>query len=148
MGDPTHQLHDWEPGIGDDGLFWTIPIAAGMVDADPASGAAIMRGKSVKVNDFHDFFNAIGFGDIPPLPARVDYEVRWHGGGERVHVDDPVFGFAGDYVTGPATIAFTARNDHGDVVFRSDPGGQYNPDTDVGGAGSPAVGTQRNGVFV
>lgn len=147
MGDPQHQQHDWEPGIGDNGLFWTIPIGAGMVDVDAGRGTATLRGESVKVTDYHDFFNAVGGGGPTPVPARVDYEVRWHGGGDLVSVTDADFGFAGGFVTGPATISFTARNEHGETTYRSDPGDQYNPGPEVGGAGSPAVGTERNGVF-
>jgi hypothetical protein len=50
-------------------------------------------------------------------------------------------------VTGPTTISFTASNDGGDVIYTSDPEGQYNPTVDQGGAGPPAVGHERNGVF-
>ena len=142
MGDPTQQVHDWEPGIRENGLFWTIPIAPGMVDADVTTGRAILRGQQVKVTDYHDFFNAVGGGGPTPVAARVDYEVRWHGGGDTVNVDDADFDFAGNYVTGLATISFTAQNEHGDVVYRSDSGGQYNLE-----GVSPAVGVERNGVF-
>lgn len=147
MGDPTQQLHDWEPGIRDNGLFWTIPIGAGTVDANVRRGTATFRGQSVRVTDYHDFFNAVLGGGPAPLPARVDFEVRWHGGGDSVTLDDHDFGFGGRYVTGPATVSFRAKNDHGDVLYESDPDGQYNPGTDVFGAGPPAVGTERNGQF-
>jgi hypothetical protein len=141
------QQHDFEPGIADNGLFWTIPIGNGMIDADPATGRARLRGESVKVSDYHDFFNAVLGGGPAPISSRVSYDVRWAGGGNHVHIDDTTFGFTGDFVTGPSTISFTAFNEHGDVVFRSDPGGQYNPTVEQFGAGMPAVGTERNGVF-
>ena len=147
MGDPTHQQHDWEPGIADSGLFWTIPIGNGLVHVDAASGTARFRAESVKVTDYHDFFNAVLGGGPTPLPSRVSFDVQWLGGGASTHVRDSDFGFVGDYVPGPARISFTAADDHGDVVYRSDPDGQYNPGLDVGGAGMPAVGTERNGRF-
>jgi hypothetical protein len=50
-------------------------------------------------------------------------------------------------MTGKATVNFTASSDRGGVVYRSDPTGQYNPSAKQGGAGSPAVGHERNGVF-
>ena len=50
-------------------------------------------------------------------------------------------------MTGPATISFSARNEHGDVLYRSDTDGQYSPGPEAGGAGSPAVGVERNGEF-
>jgi hypothetical protein len=55
-------------------------------------------------------------------------------------VADATFGFAGHYVSGPATISFTATNDGSSVVYTSDAAGQTNP-------GPPGVGTEQNGVF-
>jgi hypothetical protein len=147
VGVPTQQHHDWEPGIEDNGLFWTIPIGNGAVHFDAATGEARLRGESVKVNDFHDFFSAIGFGDATPVPARVSYDVLWHGGAEAQTIRDETYGFVGDFVAGPATITFEAQNEHGETIFRSDAAAQYNPGPEVNGAGSPAVGTERNGVF-
>jgi hypothetical protein len=140
VGNPLQQVHDWEPGIDDSGLFWTIPIGNGAIDADPSTGQARLRGQSVKVTDFHDFFNAVLGGGPTPLPSRVSYDVRWFGGGGRQAIDDQTFDFAGVYVPGPASITFEAMDDHGRVVYRSDPAGQTN-------VGQPAVGTERNGVF-
>jgi len=141
VGDPTRQQHDWEPGIEDSGLFWTIPIGDGAVDVDPSSGEARFRGQSVKVTDYHDFFNAVGIVNGPtPLPSRVSYDVRWSGTGASQAIRDATFGFVGDYVPSKASISFVAMDDHGTVIYRSDPDGQSN-------VGQPAVGTERNGVF-
>ena len=140
MGDPTHQHHDWEPGIEDSGLFWTIPIGNGAIDVDPDTGKARLRGESVKVTDYHDFFNAVLGGGPTPLPSRVSYDVRWAGGGAKQTIRDAKFGFVGDFVSGPATITFEAKDDHGDVIYTSDAAGQSN-------VGQPGVGTERNGVF-
>ena len=140
MGDPTHQHHDWEPGIADSGLFWTIPLGNGAIDADPDTGTARFRGQAVKVTDYHDFFNSVLGGGPTPLPARVNYDVRWVAAGTKQSVRDATFGFVGDYVPASATITFEAADDHGLVVYRSDPSGQTN-------VGQPAVGTERNGVF-
>ena len=141
MGDPTVQVHDFEPGIAPSGLFWTVPIEPGAIKVDPTTGEARLRVQALKVGDYHDFFNS--FGIIPgpaPLPSRVSFDVRWAGHGEPVDLHDTTFGFAGHYVTGPATISFTASNDSSRVVYRSDATGQTNP-------GPPAVGTEQNGVF-
>ena len=121
MGGPTVQVHDWEPGIASSGLFWTTPLGNGMADFDLRTGAARLRGQSVKVTDYHDFFNAVLGGGPAPVAARVDYEVVWAGGGDHVHIRDTDFGFVSDNVTGPATITFTARNDHGDAVIAPTP---------------------------
>jgi hypothetical protein len=76
----------------------------------------------------------------PPVPSRVSFEVRWAGHGAQTDLHDTTFGFSGHYVTGPATMDFTASNDNSDVVYDSDPTGQSNP-------GPPGVGTEQNGVF-
>ena len=107
---------------------------------NPATGEARMRGQSVKVSDYHDLFNSILGGGPAPIPARVSYDVRWFGGGAASHIRDTTFGFVGDFVAGRAEITFSAMNDHGDVLYESDAAGQSNPL-------SPAVGTERNGVF-
>jgi hypothetical protein len=147
VGDPTQQEHDWEPGIAPSGLFWTIPIAPSTLDFDPGTGEARMRMSNLAVPDYHDFFNAIGGGGPDPRPSHVSFDVRWAGHGDRVALHDDTYGFEGRYVTGPSTISFTASDDDSDVVYTSDPGGQYNPGPDEGGSGSPAVGHERNGVF-
>ena len=148
VGDPSVQQHDWEPGIAPSGLFWTIPIDPSAIHVDPGSGQARMRAKRVPVSDYHDFFNAISEDPHPPpIPSHVSFDVRWTGDGTRRKIRDQTFGFTGHYVTGATMISFIASNDGGGVIYTSDPEGQYNPTVDVGGAGSPAVGHERNGVF-
>jgi hypothetical protein len=147
VGDPTQQDHDWEPGIAPSGLFWTIPIDDKALHVEPGAGKARYRLTGVPVLDFHDGISAVVGGGPDPVPAHVSFEVRWAGKGEKRKIRDETFGFAGHYVTGPSTITFSARNDASDVVYTSDPGGQYNPPPEQGGAGSPAVGHEKNGIF-
>lgn len=147
VGDPSHQHHDFEPGIAPSGLFWTIPIASSAIDVDPGSGRARLTAREVSVPDYHDFFNAILGGGPAPVPSHVSFDVRWPGHGERRRIRDETFGFTGHYVTSATTISFTASNDGSGVSYTSDPEGQYNPTVEEFGAGPPAVGHERNGVF-
>ena len=147
VGDPNHQVHDWEPGIAPSGLFWTIPISPSVIEIDPGSGQARMVAENVAVTDYHDFFSAVFGGGPTPVPAHVSFDVRWSGGGERTKIRDETFAFWGHYVTGDATVSFTASNDNTGVTFTSDPAGQYNPSPEQGGSGPPAVGHEHNGVF-
>jgi hypothetical protein len=142
VGDPTQQVHDFEPGIAPSGLFWTIPIASSSVDVDPGSGQARLHADTVPVTDFHNLFIAVGLSQPPPspLPSHVSFDVRWSGNGTRQEIRDETFGFTGHYVNSNATISFTASNDGGDVIYSSDAAGQYN-------VGQPGVGHERNGVF-
>jgi hypothetical protein len=147
VGDPTHQLHDWEPGIAPSGLFWTIAIPTSAIEADLTSGQARFHAHNLRVHDFHDFLNAVFHSGAAPVPGRVSFDVRWHGGGHKRKVRDKTFGFEGHYVTGPATISFTASYAHAAVRYKSHHAGQYNPTPEQGGAGHPAVGHERNGNF-
>jgi hypothetical protein len=147
VGDPSFQEHDFEPGIASNGLFWTIAVSKGSVEAHRGHGHARLRGHKVAVADYHDIGNAIFGGGPDPVPSHVSFDVKWSGHGHPQRMRDATFGFVGDYVAGPATISFTAMDDTGNVIFRSDARGQYNPTPDQGGAGSPAVGHERNGVF-
>jgi hypothetical protein len=147
VGDPTKQSHDWEPGIAPSGLFWTIPIPRAAIEVSPGSGEARLHAVDVPVTDYHDFFNAVLGGGPTPLPSHVSFDVRWSGGGARQRIRDEGFGFVGDYVTGDARISFTARDDGGSVIYTSDAAGQRNPGPEEGGAGSPALGHERNGIF-
>jgi len=138
VGDPSVQVHDFEPGIKPSGLFWTIPVPPSAATVDPNTGTARFRMQNVAVPDFHDFFNAIS--PFPStLPGHVSFDVRWSGGGEPTQISDPVFGFEGVYVGGDATILFRASDDtRRGVIFTSNPG-----QTTV----SAGVGRERNGVF-
>ncbi len=138
MGDPTQQVHDFEPGIKPSVLFWTVPVPAGAIDVAPGGGAARLHLEDVAVPDYFNFFNAIS-EDPDTAPARVSFDVRWHGGGDHQKIWDDVFGFTGNFVAGPATIAFSASDDGSGVTYRSDAANQ-----DTRSAG---VGHERNGVF-
>jgi hypothetical protein len=139
VSDPTtEQIHDFEPGIAPSGLFWTIPIDHGAIDASPGSGRARYRLHELALNDYHDFFTAIS-PNPPDVPSHVSFDVTWSGGGDRAILTDSDFHFTGNFVGGDASIAFTAWNDGTGVVYTSDPGGQVTI-----GAG---VGHERNGVF-
>jgi len=147
VGDPTQQYHDWEPGIASSGLAWTMPVSASSLSVDPGTGEARLAVSNAAVPDFHDGFSAIFGGGPDPIPGHVSFDVRWAGHGDVQRIHDDTFGFEGRFVAGPATISFTASNDGDNVIYTSDPDGQFNPGPEENGAGSPAVGHERNGIF-
>ena len=138
MGDPSQQLHDFEPGIAPSKLFWTVPISPSAIIVNPEKGTATLRARDLAIPDFHDFFNAVS-PNPSSLPSHVSFEVRWAGGRVATPVHDSTFDFSGTFIESDATIDFTVRNDGNSVVYRSDPAGQSSD-----GAG---VGRERNGVF-
>ena len=137
MGD---QVHDFEPGIASSGLFWTIPIPASAIDISPGSGRARFRMENIAVPDWHDFFNAVSPSPHPaPVPSHVSFDVRWNGGGQRQKIRDTTFDFAGDFVSGDASIVFSVSNEGSGVTYVSVADGQKTV--------SAGVGHERNGVF-
>jgi hypothetical protein len=74
-----------------------------------------------------------------PVASHVSFDVQWRGGGQRQKIRDTIFDFAGDFVSGDASIAFTASNDGTGVTYASVAGGQQTV--------SAGVGHERNGVF-
>jgi hypothetical protein len=119
-------------------LFWTIPIEKAAIKASPGAGAGRYSLQNLAVPDFRDFFNAISPSPATK-PAHVSFDVRWTGDGDRQTIRDETFGFTGSYVSGNATIHFTATDDGTGITYSSDPAGQ----TTVGGG----IGHERNGVF-
>ena len=138
MGDPSGQVHDFEPGIRRSGLFWTIPVSPLALHAAPAEGRARFRAHHLAVPDYHDFFNAISPSPTSK-PGHVSFDVRWTGNTPRTKIRDKVFGFKGHFIAGDAQISFSSHDDGSGVVYHSDPDGQRTV-----GAG---VGHERNGVF-
>jgi hypothetical protein len=139
VSDPsTEQIHDFEPGIAPSGLFGTIPIAGGAVEASPGSGRARYRLEELALNDYHDFFTAIS-PNPPNVPSHVSFEVTWSGGNNHQRIADTDYDFTGTFVASDARIDFTAWNDGTGVVYTSNADGQSSD-----GAG---VGHERNGVF-
>lgn len=138
MGDPSTQVHDFEPGIRKSGLFWTIPVSPLALDASPGAGRARFRAHQLAVPDFHDIFNAVSPSPTSK-PGHVSFDVQWSGNSPREKIHDDAFGFRGHFTSGDARITFAVRDDDSDVVYHSDPDGQH--------AVSAGVGHEHNGVF-
>ena len=131
MYDPSlggAQIHDFNPGIKPDGLFWTLPLPDDSITVNPGKGFASMEGSNVSVNDYHDFGNAIGGGGPgipgPSVPAQVSFTVVWSGVISRVNLrntDSPLNGggFAAELVRNAAQMAWSATV--GNLEYVSDP---------------------------
>ena len=112
---------------------------ASAFDVIPGQGRARFKVENMPMPDYHDFFNSLS-PNPTKVPGHVSFEVTWAGGGERVKFRDSTFDYGVEVITGPATITFTASDDGGSEVYRSDAAGQGNPL-------DPIVGHERNGVF-
>ena len=78
-------MHDFERGIDDSGLFWTVAVSHGSVDVHEDDGKARFRADTMKIDDYHDFGNAVS-PDPETVPSKVSFDVRWQGGGDETPI--------------------------------------------------------------
>lgn len=140
MGDINYQHNDFEPGIEESGLVWTIPLAESSMVAQPHLGSARYRAHDLSLGDYHSFANSFGGPAAPFDPAHTSFEVRWTGGGTHRTIHDTTYGFEGEFVEGPISITFTATNEKTGLTYTSVADEEQ---TTVGGG----VGRERNGIF-
>lgn len=134
--DPSHQVHDLNPGITPDGLFWTTPIPRESVQVDLQRGTATMRMTQVPMRDQQNITNALNHG--PSIPATVSFAVRWRGAGRRRQVRKAQHRFAAQIVANRSTIEW--QFEAGDHRVTSDPASTSKNVYSL-------LGRERNGVF-
>ena len=131
MYDPSlggAQIHDLNPGIEPDGLFWTLALPDDSVTVNLSNGFASMAVTNLAIEDYHDFGNSFGGGGPgipgPSVPAQVSFTVVWSGVTSRANVkntDSPSNGggFAAELVRNVAYMEWSATV--GDLQYVSDP---------------------------
>jgi hypothetical protein len=73
---PENQIHDFNPGILENGLFWVVPIPDASVDVNPGAGRARMVVKDLAVEDYFTLENALLDGSsVASTSATVIAEV-------------------------------------------------------------------------
>jgi hypothetical protein len=132
----TGQVHDFNPGIRESGLFWTQPVAGDSVTFDLQHGDASLTGEDLDEEDYHNLHNALLDG--PSDPASVSFEMRWAALSDPMNITDPVHRFTGRFRLCTVRIEWTA--DAPDFHFVSDPASTTHNVRSV-------IGRERNGVF-
>jgi len=118
------QIHDLNPGIKPDGLFWTIAIPDEGIEVHLGEGFASMEATNVPIDDYGNIGNALFGGGPAPIPGVVSFTVEWSGVNERIKLrnnNSPASGggFAGEFIRHAAQMEWTATV--GDLMFVSDP---------------------------
>jgi hypothetical protein len=133
---PASQIHDFNPGVNPfpTGLFWTMPIPPGSVTVDMAGKTASLDLSHAKIDDYGDVVRALT-RDSEIAHATFDLELRWHGGTGPTAIRDATNHFAGEYITGAASLKWSAQ----------EPGFEFV--SDEGHAEFARIGRERNGVF-
>ena len=137
--DFSNQVHDFDPGFGDCGLFWMVPIPSGAAHIEPGAGKASFRMENLAITDYGSIPNGL-FHFAPPTPGRVSFDIEWSGVTARNNVrnPDPMQRFGGEFATTQAHVMW--RGWIGDaLVFESSDDGQT---TAFG-----QVGDEFNGAF-
>jgi hypothetical protein len=130
------QIHDFNPGITESGLFWTIAVPNNSISVDFAAGKASFHVSDLDVEDYHDVVNALNDG--PSLDASVSWDIQWNHPMGRTKIRDTQNNFAGDFVQNVARIAWSGST--AAATFVSDPAGTSNNKFSL-------LAHERNGVF-
>jgi hypothetical protein len=134
------QVHDFNPGVAADGLFWTMPIPRKSIAIDLAAGTAAFHMAHVPIPDFHDIVNSLS-ANPTTTHGMVSFDVRWQATGALTTLSDATNGFTGEYRPSAATIAWSAQEPSKHFQFTSDPAATS---TTVNTA---VIGHERNGRF-
>jgi hypothetical protein len=129
----TSQVHDFNPGIEENGLFWTKAIDRGSVQVNLGNGSASLHVADLDVEDYGNVVNALQDGQS--VPASVSFDATWSGVDERVKIRNSDTGFAGDFIHNQATLTWSASESG--FSFTSDPLA----------SDFAEIGHERNGVF-
>jgi hypothetical protein len=138
LGDPPPQIHDFNPGITQNGLFWTSIVPEDRVHVDIDSGRATLQVRNLHMKDYFDIENAVIGNGAAPVPAVVTYRVEWNAVGPLNVFDNAAQLFRGEFRQALAQMEWSARTV--DFDFVSAPIGTSTTD-------GAQLGTERNGVF-
>jgi len=132
----ANQIHDYEPGIQSNGVFWTVAVSPAALQHDLGRGTASFRLKNYPIKDWTDFAQSLA--QLTSRPAVVSFDLRFLEPDKRYTVKNESEQFVYDFVTTKSTIVWSADQD--DFHFVSD-----GPDPSKSVFAS--LGRERNGVY-
>lgn len=122
LGNPSlfeGQVHDFNPGITQNGLFWTTIIAGSSVSADLGAATATYEVHDLTLKDHFDFENAILGNGPNPRSGQVSFKVQWTAAGAVNDFDNPAQQYRGAMRYALAQMEWSGRS--GDFEFQSAP---------------------------
>jgi hypothetical protein len=146
FGDFDFQLADHNPGVSEQGLFWTMPIPKPSIGINIGDGNASLCLSDALMPDLGNLLNALWGGGAKdgqgmPLPrvfsSTVSLEARWFDAGPKQRVTDPVNRFTFDRAQTGASIKW--KSVRRGAKFESDDAGQQ--------VLFAAIGIEKNGTF-
>jgi hypothetical protein len=130
----AQQIHDYNPHIDSNDVFWTIPLESDAVEVDFDDGRARLSVTGQEVFDDHDVANSLTSGlglpgdlgfpypfiaPVMPVRATVSFELEWSGPADAAEIDNKAQGFKGKFLQTGATIKWSATQDG--FRFQSEP---------------------------
>ena len=107
-------MHDFNPGIAESGLFWTIAIDRGDVKVNLHDRTAALHVADLDVEDYGNVVNALLDG--PSVEASVSFDVDWSGVDDRVKIRNSNADFGGQYVRNTATLLVGEHGESSRVI--------------------------------
>ena len=132
-------MHDFNPGIRNDGLFWTTVVPEESVQVDLGAGTANYSLRNARMPDFHDFGNAVNGGGIT-TPGVVSFKVTWEAQSAPTAVAFPTRPLWRNAAPAIARMEWSGRS--GEFEFQSRPIGTSSSE----GQGA-LLGEERNGTM-
>jgi hypothetical protein len=136
--DPTFatQIHDYDPGITDSGLFWTIAFPDDSVHAELHGANARFKVSKLAIADYGDILNGLFHSSLPAM-GNVSFDIRWSGAKERGSYTNSGQRFRMEFVQTGAHITWSGKT--GTDTFHTTAGTQE--------IGFAQIARQRSGVF-
>ena len=113
------QIHDFNPGVRQNGLFWTTIVDSSSVDVDLGAGTGSIEVEEIPQKDYFSFENAMLGNGPRPRMGIVSFRVEWTGIGPVNEYDNPAQKFRGNFQDAVAKMEWSGRS--GDFVFQSAP---------------------------
>ena len=112
-------MHDFNSGIEQSGLFWTVVLPPEAVQVNLGAGTATLEVKDIHLKDYFDLENAVVGGGPNPKPAIVSFKVVWTATGGVNNFNNASQKFRGTFRDASAKMEWSARA--GDFLFQSSP---------------------------
>jgi hypothetical protein len=138
LGSDPVQVHDFNPGVTQNGVFWTTVLSGDSVQVDLDAGTASLEVHNLPQKDYHDFENAILANGDKPRMGMVSFRVEWTAESDVQQYDLAEQRYRGDMRFSAAQMAWTGSV--GDYVFESAPIG-------TSAADFAQLGYESNGFF-
>ena len=110
------QVHDFNPGITQNGLFWTTILEPRNVQVNLNAGTATLEVYDLHIKDYGDFENSITGYAGQPVPAIVSFKVQWTAAGGVNNFNNAAQKFRGAFRNANAQMEFTARAGNLDIM--------------------------------